>query len=206
MGKILLFCCLLVLSACAGGQGMSMAPYEYADANPHNFVLCHGFGCSSKTRVELTKAEWKAVSAPLRRKAKTAVAERQNIAKAIGLMEKHVTVASGLKADSGQARTFEKDQAQMDCIDEAINTTHYLEFFAAQDLFKFHRVHEPVHRGYFINGVYPHNSAAVEETMTGQVYVIDSYYFDAGTPASVVPLNVWLAEWRPEGLDQSKRR
>ena len=183
---------------------MSMVPYEYADANPHNFVLCHGFGCSAKTRVELTKAEWKAVTAPLRKKAKNAEAERKNVAKAIGLMEKNVTLAAGLGLDHGQARTFERDQAQMDCIDEAINTTHYLEFFAAQDLLNFHRVHEPVHRGYFINGVYPHNSGALEETATGRVYVIDSYYFDAGTAAYVVPLDVWLAEWRPEELNKPK--
>jgi hypothetical protein len=203
MRKMLLVA-VLCLSSCANGQGISMIPYEDKNSSPKDFILCHGFGCSHKTRVQLTDGEWKRVLAPLKKKAKNAEAERSALAKSVGLMESTVTKVIGATPDQGEAHTFEKDQDQMDCIDEAINTTHYLEFIQAADVLKFHRVHDPVHRGYFINGVYPHNSGAVEELSTGHVYVIDSYYFASGHTASVVPLDVWLNNWRPEEIVKAR--
>ena len=205
MRKLLIFSAL-ALSCCVNGQGISMIPYEDKSASPKDFVLCHGFGCSEKTRVRLTDGEWKRVIAPLKKKSKNAEAERNALAKSVGLMEQIVTKAANMRPDQGEAHTFEKDQDQMDCLDEAINTTHYLEFIAAANLLKFHRAHDPVHRGYFVNGVYPHNSGAVEELTTGRVYVIDSYYFESGHTASVVPLDVWLNNWRPEEITQARSR
>lgn len=88
----------------------------------------------------------------------------------------------------------------MDCIDETINTSMYLKFFEDAGLLKHHTVARPIHRGYFINGMWPHNSGAVQENKTGTIYAIDSYYSDNGGEVHVVDLDTWHAQWRPEGL------
>lgn len=175
-------------------------PYADPQAGPHSFLLCHGFGCSHKTRVSLTSAQWKRVTAPLRKRVKDAADERLQVTKAVARMEVAVQEASGLNPDLGQARTFENDQAQMDCLDETINTARYLEFFAAEDLLHFHELAPPVHRGYFVDGLWPHNAAALKDLKTGQIYAIDSYYSDNGAEVYAVDLDVWLDEWRPPGL------
>lgn len=194
-----IFSLCLFLAACAG-QGISLIPYQDSGASPQHFRLCHGFSCSERTNVSLSDAQWNKVLSPFKKKAKNAEFERKQIADALSLMEKEVIADTGMKSDFGEARTFEGDQSQMDCVDEAINTSLYLKFLDQAGVLKFHKAAEPVHRGFFVDGQWPHNSGAVEEIATGEKYVIDSYYFDSGVPPAVVPLDVWLAEWRPENL------
>ena len=202
MRRFYILVVLCMLTACAKGNGISLLPYQDPADRPEEFSVCHGFGCSYKTPVLLEEKQWHNVMAVFRRKAKTPDAERKKIAKAIARMEKHVATATAMNPDLGQARTFEKDQHQMDCIDEAVNTSLYLKFFAEAGALKFHEVHSPVHRGYFINGVYPHNAGAVRETETGEIYVVDSYYEDNGSKVHIVGLDEWLDEWRPANLQR----
>ncbi len=190
----------LFLAACANGQGISLAPYGIERETPQNFKVCHGFGCSARTPVGLTKREWSKVTAPLRKRSKTAAAERKKIAKSVALMERVVQKKAGFNKDLGQATTFEKDQHQMDCLDETINTSRTLAFLDVGGSLRLNSVYEPIHRGYFIDGMWPHNSGAVRDNETSEIFAIDSYYSDNGGTVSVVPLSVWLDEWRPEGL------
>ncbi len=199
MKKIVLLVGCLVLAGCAKGQGISLMPFEDPRAEPTNFVLCHGFGCSHRSRVHLSEAQWARAVAPLKRGAKSAAQERVNIAKSVALIEKAVQKETGLSPDLGGARTFEKDQHQMDCLDETINTSRYLAFIADSGLLKYNDAVDPIHRGYFVDGMWPHNSAAVRDNATGVIYAIDSYYSDNGGPVYVVDLDTWLDEWRPEG-------
>lgn len=189
---------LLAFCGCTKGQGISLAEFENASESPQNFKLCHGFGCSDYTWTGLSEKQWMQAVSPLKRKAKDAEQERMNIAKSIARIEKSVQTVSGVSRDLGGARTFEKDQGQMDCLDETINTSRYLAFIEAEGLLRFHDVYEPIHRGFFVDGMWPHNSAAVREKETGEIYAIDSYYSDNGGEVHVVALDVWLDEWRPE--------
>lgn len=203
MKHVLILFVVFVLSGCANGQGISLMPFEQPGANPGNFKLCHGFGCSFTTSVALSQKQWAYVLAPLKKSAKNAETERKNIAKTIARMEKAVTEAADITPDLGEAETFEKDQHQMDCLDETINTSRYLEFIEGEGLLKFHEVADPIHRGYFVDGMWPHNSATVRDLETGEIFAIDSYYFDNGVEPSIVPFKVWMAEWRPEELEAS---
>ena len=189
---------LFTLAGCARGQGISLLPYQDPDATLYDFKLCHGFGCTSRTQVKMDKKSWQKALKPLRVKSKTAEQERRNITKSIALIEREIQKNTGMNIDLGQARTFEKDQHQMDCLDETINTSRYLDFIHQEGLLHHHDVAEPIHRGYFVDGMWPHNSAAVQERMTGQIYAIDSYYSDNGGEVHVVPLDLWLAHWKPD--------
>ncbi len=187
----------LCVAGC-GNQGMNLYPYKDPSFTPEKFAVCHGFNCYYRTEGWITPKQWKQVEAIFRPAPKNAAEERKRISKAIGKMEYYAGLSSGLNQDRAKAETFEENRiTQMDCIDETINTDLYLEFLANEKLFKFHRPHGPVHRGFFVDGAWPHNSAAIEEIETGDVYVVDSYYRAHAQPAYMVPLKEWAAFWRP---------
>ncbi len=198
MKKISALLPLLLLCACERGQGISLKPYEETFGTPQQFQVCHGFGCTERTNVTLTAPEWNVVLQPFSIRAANAQEEREKIAQTIGRMEKMVQHKTGMNADGPEATTFERDQDQMDCIDEAVNTTRYLKFIESTGLLQWNQVVDPVHRGYFVDAMWPHNSGAVKDKATGQKYVIDSYYNATGEPAHVIPLETWINNWSPK--------
>ncbi|MCB1681745.1 MAG: hypothetical protein KDI61_09445 [Alphaproteobacteria bacterium] len=193
-----LLAALILLPACERGQGMSLKPFEETFGTPQKFQVCHGFGCTIRTDVSLNAAEWRSVLEPFAAPAANAQEERQQIAVTVGRMETMVQQKTGMNTDYAKATTFERDQDQMDCIDEAINTTRTLRFIEKAGMLRWNDVVDPVHRGYFVDAMWPHNSGAVKDKQTGQKYVIDSYYADTGKPADIVPLEIWLNNWSPE--------
>src|SRR3546814_6495417 len=46
-----------------------------------------------------------------------------------------------------------------------------------------------------------HNTAVVVDHATGISYAVDSWFFDNGTPAVVLPLVVWRSGWDPQSGD-----
>lgn len=177
---------------------MNLAPWKDPAFTRDHFAVCHGFNCYYRTEAWITDQQWRQVEKIFRPAPGTAEEERVRVARAIGRLETYAGLSSGLNKDRAKAETFEEDRlSQMDCIDETVNTDLYLSFLAEGDLLKYHRPHNPVHRGYFIDGAWPHNSAALQEIETGTVYVIDSYYRAHGAEAYVVPLKEWAAFWRP---------
>lgn len=197
MFRIFILLVLLFTVSCAKGQGISLRTYREAGENPSDFWICHGFSCSYKTRMGFEKQDWQALLAHFNPPARTAEEERRTIAMAVRNIERYINQNSGLHPDQGKAETFEKDEDQMDCVDETINTSLYLKFLDEAGVFRFHEFAQPVHRGYLVNGMWPHNSAAVREISTGVIYVIDSYYYDSGEKIAVVPFDTWLADWHP---------
>ena len=77
----------------------------------------------------------------------------------------------------------------MDCIDHATNTTSFLRIMERAGMLRFHRAAEPVRRVRFF--VSEHWSARVIEAASGAEYAVDSWFFDPGTPAVVMPLQAW---------------
>ena len=200
MSRIIFLISLLFLAACAKGQGMSLRPYQDKHASPQSFSICHGFSCSYQTKTGFADEDWQKILRGFSPPAKDAHSERLKIADAVRKIEAYVNEHSGLNRDLGKAVSFEKDQDQMDCVDETINTSQYLAFLDRAGVFKFHSAVDPVHRGYFVDGMWPHNSAAVLENEGGAVFVIDSYYYDSGVKIAIVPLDEWLADWHPEDV------
>ncbi|MDR0379350.1 MAG: hypothetical protein LBI62_05315, partial [Candidatus Accumulibacter sp.] len=68
-----------------------------------------------------------------------------------------------------------------------------LRLLERRGLLRFHRALEPVARWRFL--IFPHHSAQIEETRddgAGARFVVDSWFFDNGHPAAVLPLEAWL--------------
>jgi hypothetical protein len=78
----------------------------------------------------------------------------------------------------------------MDCVDESTNTTTYLTMLLKDGLLKWHNVEDRATRGFFIFG-WPHTTAVIRDTVTGQLYVVDSWFLDNGQPPYIQKLEDW---------------
>lgn len=193
---------VFILSACGNLGGINLGQYPDPHASPQRFILCHGYGCTYQSVTHFTNAEWQAVKNIFKAQPKTAQAERAKIAKAIALMEHYTGEAVGTKDDLPKAPLRRQSTKELDCIDETVNTTKYLGFLVDENLFKFHTVGRPVYKGLMFDGVYPHNSATVVETETGDIYAIDSYIDANGEEPNIRPLESWL-NYRAEELEEA---
>jgi hypothetical protein len=98
----------------------------------------------------------------------------------------------------------------MDCIDHSTTTTRLLRLIEAKGMLRFHHVLDPALRRRFL--VFEHYSALIEERKPGvgdcgcdgetledpaAQFVVDTWFFDNGHPAAVMPLARWQAGESP---------
>lgn len=193
----------LALAACdANNQpnntiaGMQ-AYFQLPPPRPAEFFVCHEHACKEKTRVSLSQAQWGQIRGLMSPPAPDAEQERARIARAVGLLEELVAPQAGTGRDVGG--TFSgvgRGSGQLDCEDEAANTTQYLVMMSEDGLLKFHRPIGRQWRGNFLNG-WPHTTAVVAENGSGRQWAIDSWFEDNGRPAHVVEADRWRAGWSP---------
>ncbi len=193
----LLLLVLCLLTACA--TGIPLEKYEIARATPQAFNLCHGYSCTYKTPTGFTDAEWNNIRYIFTQNAAANdTEERARIAAAIARMEQYSGAKTGTDEDAGEAVSLKTSTLQMDCIDETVNTTQYLTFIQEAGLLKFHEVAQPTHRGYFIDGRWPHNSAVIRDLNSKTLYVVDAFYRKNGEEPYILPRDVWLDGWSPD--------
>lgn len=191
---------ILCLSACS--TGIPLEKYAPQNQQKEDFTFCYGYSCKRQQETGFTKSEWASVEKIFRsKKVSNAEAERAKIAAAIAKMEQIIGKKTGTDHDLPEARGIKEDVAQMDCIDETMNTSRYLGFLGEAALLKFHKPGLPIHRGYFING-WPHNTATIVETETGISYAVDSFYRANGEEPYIMPAKDWLNGWKPAGSKQ----
>ena len=163
----------------------------WARASPiyHDIPICHGFGCNIESMISLSAAEWRSVAGWLKANAPNPSTERDQIRQAIGWME----VLVGRHGPGREDRALDLKHVayrtgQMDCIDESINTTTYLKLFEIQSLLRWHRVVERIQRRALFDA---HWASQIEETQTGDRYVIDSWFQDNGLLPNVQKTEDW---------------
>lgn len=201
MNKFLLYGFVLCLSACS--TGISVDKYNDRPSRPDGFSLCHGYSCTSQTGTSFLVAEWNNIASLFQKNtAKNVEEERSKIGQAIAMMERYAGAKTGTDIDEPEAVSFKSSTKQMDCIDETVNTTHYLEMLYRGGLLKFYEPAEPTHRGYLIDGSWPHNTAVMKEKDSGVLYVVDSFYKKNGEVPYIMSRETWLAGWKPAGSRQ----
>ena len=122
---------------------------------------------------------------------------------AVGWYETVVAPHAGTVNDGPGAALINKDPAQLDCVDETVNTMTLLTMLDRESLIRWHVVGPAAHRGYFYDR-WPHNTAVLRTRDGNDAYVIDSWFYANGVPAAVVPLDEWLAGWSPENPEAQK--
>lgn len=191
---------MLMLSACGTSTGINLGPYYTYGPTRDNFRVCHGYSCNFTAEAGFDNKAWKKLTRPLRGTIKTAEAEQSKIAEVLGAIEKEAGKQTGTDTDRAKALRVRDDYFQLDCIDETINTALYLKFLQEDGLLKHHRYERSVHRGYWINGKWPHNAVLITNNKTGEQYVVDSYYKANGKPPYIVPMQEWIDGWTPDKL------
>lgn len=201
----------LMLSAILAGcmqnsRGDPSSWYESQDARAPkgtSVYVCHGTGCARKERVDFSPSDMKKLQTILATGNASASEELAAMGKAVQWFEKRVApqVGSGNDVGGFDISTVNKP-GQLDCIDEATNTTSILKLAADRGYLTHHRIGRPSARGFFLDGRYPHATAVVIQTSSDEAYAIDSWTRDNGKPPEIMPLSVWFKQ-RPQGLSSS---
>ena len=187
---------LTALAACGSPtEERRVAGLVSQDVTFETLTVCHGTGCAQRSEVRLDETDWSKVDAVFLAPAASAADERARIGIAIGIMEVLVGPQSGTRSDTGRNQHSGNRTGQLDCVDEAVNSTTYLGLIAERGLLRFHDVAPPANR--ILNLLDAHNTAVVVDRATGISYAVDSWFFDNGTPAVVLPLVVWRSGWDP---------
>jgi len=159
--------------------------------------ICYAGGCARSAVAQLDTDAWQTIVDVFTPPSTTAEQERMRIANAIGIFEQLVGSQTGTDAD--RAGTFKNANypGQMDCNDEAINSTIYLRLLKLHGLMQYHEVEDTRTRHFFFNG-WPHTTAVIREILTDSRYAVDSWFHDNGLPAEVVEFQLWKDGWRPD--------
>lgn len=188
----------LILVGCVGHhagapQSWYAAHGAVAPTRGDRVSVCHGFGCHLKTSFTFSDADRRQMAKTLSG-AKTAAQEREKIADYIAWAEKRVASTVGSADDVGGLDLHNARVAgQMDCIDEASNTTSYLMLASKAGLLRYHTIGKPVARGFFLDGRYPHATAVVVDKRAVP-WAIDSWPHDNGVKPDVLELQEWFEQ------------
>tara|TARA_R110002124_G_scaffold67647_1_gene183592 strand:+ start:13094 stop:13876 length:783 start_codon:yes stop_codon:yes gene_type:complete len=204
MRQILIVLFALILSGCIqAGEGDPLSWYASQDGlapRGTSVYVCHGTGCARKERVDFTPRDMQQLKTILASGASSPEQERNAMSRAVQWFEKRVApqVGSGNDVGGFDFSTVNKP-GQMDCIDEATNTTSLLKLAADTGYLIHHRIGRPKARGFFLDGRYPHATAVVIQKTNSQAFAVDSWVRDNGQPPVIMPLKAWYKE-RPQGL------
>lgn len=166
--------------------------------SPERFTLCYNNGCAERARIGLRPADWRLVRATFEPTPKSAAEERARVAVAVAVLEILSGKQAGTLDDVGGSMNFFLGASQLDCVDETANTTTYLVMMRDDGLLRWHDITGPAARGFFLMG-WPHQSAVIRERKTGASFVVDSWFFDNGVPATIVPVATWMGAWWEPG-------
>ncbi|MBZ0215103.1 MAG: hypothetical protein K8F25_00995 [Fimbriimonadaceae bacterium] len=199
---------LLGIAACTDSTTRNPASYllsyEVREPDVDRVVVCHAYECSIKTGVSLNDDDIATIRGMMAAGEASPAAERQAIAETIGWMERRVAPVAGTANDRDYRDLMSGgDASQLDCIDEASNSTSYMMLFKKLGLLRHHRIGYPIAKGFLLDGRYPHVTAVVIEEASGKEYSIDSWVFANGERAAVSPLDVWLSA-RSEDVYRSR--
>ena len=169
------------------------------------FEVCHSGGCAESNQLSINDAEWRSVTQIFSVKATNAAEERVQISKAIGEIERIVGAKNGTSTDLAGTFGSGNTPGQLDCNDEAINTTTYMRLLIANGLMLFHEIEDTRTRNFFFTG-WPHTTAVIHDIKTGERYAVDSWFYDNGHAAAIVPFATWKANYQPKDSPIGKVR
>ena len=172
--------------------------------------ICYNYGCLSEDEVLYSDVQLRRVR-ELLADAHGAVHERALVGVAVGWMLGWAGEQTPVSADRGGNYADDAVHGRMDCIDHSTTTTRLLRLMEGRGWLRFHRVLEPALRTNFF--IFDHYSAQIEETESpasegdeAARYVVDSWFFDNGQPAVVMPLENWLAGEGPDVEHEREQR
>ena len=193
------FCVLasLITGCTYGGNGPPAPHYLQFEATQpagNTVAVCSAHGCRKKSTFTFTHhdiAELTAIMQPADEQ-DTPAAERKALKAAIAWIETRVGPETGTARDRASLDLAGAgDPGQMDCVDEATNTTSYLTVLAAHGLLRHHAVLRPMAKSALFLGRWTHYFAVIQETQSGQRWAVDSFMYANGKPPIIMEAEKW---------------
>lgn len=160
-------------------------------------VVCYNYGCYRTDVVVFSEAQLAEIR-ELLSSAISAEQERKVLSLVVGRLLGWAGQQSPISADRGGNVEDAGVYGRMDCIDHSTTTTRLLKMLEGRGWLRWHRVVEPVLRTRFL--IFDHWSAAIEERVSAGRYVVDSWFYDNGQPAVVMPFAEWM-DWEELNVD-----
>ena len=157
---------------------------------PPPFYVCTDYHCDEGETVTLSEAQWRQVVS-LFPPTDSPAEEREQIRRAIALLETQVGKTTGTWRDLAKNVAGAGQPGQLDCISESKNTTSYLQLLSKDGLIRWHQVEDRELRHPWILDV--HWSAVIRDRNTGKRYAVDSWFLDNGQPPYIQALDDWLS-------------
>lgn len=192
MKRLVAFSLLLIWAWAATAYAGRLQIPSLEAASPSAIPVCYDFGCKRRDTVALSSDEWGSVAGWFHPAAATPAEERVQMKKAIGWMEvvigRHTPTHKDLAASLPAYDDPDIFPGQLDCIDEAVNTTTYLRLFANLGLLRHHIVLEAAYRRSLFD---QHWAGQVQERISGERFVIDSWF----QPNGYLPVVQQSEQW-----------
>ncbi|WP_260293836.1 hypothetical protein [Sedimenticola hydrogenitrophicus] len=175
-----------------------VSPEINTTPTPDNFSICFDNSCQSIRQLALPDHRWHEIRDIFRAGAHSPEEERRLIGQAVARLERIIGGMTGTANDKGANETSDNPlDHRMDCIDESTNTTSYLYLLQQDGLLRWHRLRDPVTRGFFFFG-WPHTTAVIEAREERRLWAVDSWFHDNGIAPEILPLEQWKQGWRPD--------
>ncbi|MGE0232009.1 MAG: hypothetical protein AB7O39_02920 [Flavobacteriaceae bacterium] len=186
---------LLCMATYARADGASafFASYGVHPPEASRITYCHGYGCAFRTRIGFSSGEIGRLASIMSAGRASPAAERSAISRAVQWFEAKAGREAGTSSDKPKLGAMGGDPTQLDCIDEAANTTSLLILMEKRGLLRHHKVLSPRTRGFVFDFRYPHNAAVIEEKKGGERWAVDSWPRANGEKPDIMKLATWLA-------------
>jgi len=164
-------------------------------------TICYNYGCLAQAEIVYNEQQMTEIGSLLAG-AKDAAQERAVLGAVVGRLLGWAGEQSPIKADRGGNYADDGVNGRMDCIDHSTTTTRLLRLIERRGALRYHRVVDRVLRRRFV--IFEHYSAQIEEIAPAKAgaaparYAVDSWFFDNGRPAVVMPLARWLDGESPD--------
>ena len=172
-----------------------------AERAPPPFFSCTDYHCDEGEQVTLSEAQWRQVVS-LFPTTEAPADEREQIRRAIALLEKEVGKTTGTWRDLAKNVAGAGQPGQLDCISESKNTTTYLQLLSKQGLIQWHEVEDRRLRHPWILDL--HWTAVIRDRNTGKRYAVDSWFLDNGQQPFIQPLDEWLSGRRFDSAQEQQ--
>lgn len=164
--------------------------YNEAEYPKRNRIkICHGHGCKYASDFRITdsiiaelRELFEGVSSPSM--------ERDALKKSVAFLERESGKVVGTQHDKPSLSFIAGGRfGQMDCVDEALNSTSYLVILNRLGLIKFHDIKAPVWKGGFFK--WTHYAALIEDKETRIRWAIDSGVRENGKEPLIIEYERW---------------
>ena len=166
------------------------APWAGAEV----LTLCYHYGCDRSSAIDLQPDALIWFEQRLRQ-ADNAADERaalQDVALSYYQIAAQVLpIAEDLGGNQEDARIL----GRMDCLDHTHNLHGLLALLQDHQLLRYHQLSADVFRAPLLFNA--HHAVALQDTDSGQIWVMDSWFRHFGAPPVVVPLALWKEGFSP---------